>query len=58
MCTRSPRGRQETHCTTIQFHLQIYRGNVLSLKSSKFAEYFEFIYPRELDKKETMENVT
>ena len=32
-----------------------YIGNVLSLKITKFAEYLEFIYPRELEIKETTE---
>ena len=32
-----------------------YIDDVLSLKNTKFAEYFEFIYPRELEMKETME---
>ena len=30
-----------------------YIDDVLSLKNTKFAEYFEFIYPRELEIKET-----
>ena len=51
--TKSPPSRQETPRTTIQFHLQIY--DVLSLKNTKFAEYLEFIYPRELEIKETTE---
>ena len=45
---------QETPRTTIQFHLQIY-NDVLSLKNTKFAEYLEFIYPREPEIKETTE---
>ena len=32
-----------------------YIDDVLSLKNTKFAEYLEFIYPRELEMKETME---
>ena len=32
-----------------------YIDNVLSLKNTKFAEYLEFIYPRELEIKETTE---
>ena len=32
-----------------------YRDDVLSLKKTKFAEYLKFIYPRELEIKETME---
>ena len=32
-----------------------YIDDVLSLKNTKFAEYLEFIYPRELEIKETME---
>ena len=55
----SPQSRQETPCTTIQFHLR-YLDNVLSLKkphnkNTKFAEYLELIYPRELEIKETTE---
>ena len=40
--------------SAIQFHLQI-RDDVLPLKNTKFAEYLEFIYPRELEIKETTE---
>ena len=36
----------------------IYIDDVLSLKNSKFAEYLEFIYPRELEIKETTETAT
>ena len=32
-----------------------YIDDVLSLKNTKFAEYLEFIYPRELEVKETTE---
>ena len=32
-----------------------YIDDVLSLKNTKFAEYLEFIYPRELEIKETTE---
>ena len=32
-----------------------YIDNVLSLKNTNFAEYLEFIYPRELEIKETPE---
>ena len=32
-----------------------YINDVLSLKNRKFAEYLEFIYPRELEIKETTE---
>ena len=32
-----------------------YTDDVLSLKNTKFAEYLEFIYPRELEIKETIE---
>ena len=32
-----------------------YVDDVLSLKNTKFAEYLEFIYPRELEIKKTME---
>ena len=32
-----------------------YIDDVFSLKNTKFAEYLEFIYPRELEIKETME---
>ena len=32
-----------------------YTNDVLSLKNTKFAEYLEFIYPRELEIKETTE---
>ena len=32
-----------------------YKDDVLSLKNTKFAEYLEFIYPRELEIKETTE---
>ena len=34
-----------------------YIDDVLSLNNTKFAEYLEFIYPRELEKKETTETV-
>ena len=34
-----------------------YRDDVLSLKNTKFAEYLEFIYPRELEIKEITETV-
>ena len=34
-----------------------YIDDVLSLKNTKFAEYWEFIYPSELEIKETMETV-
>ena len=34
---------------------RLYIDDVLSLKNTKFAEYFEFIYPRELEIKETTE---
>ena len=49
---------KKTPRTTIQFHLQIYIiyiDDVLSLKNIKFAEYLEFIYPGELEIKETTE---
>ena len=36
-------------------HLQIYIDDVFSLKNTKFAEYLEFIYPSELELKESME---
>ena len=55
VCTKSPPSRQETPRTTIQFHLQIYRWCIVSEKNIKFAEYLEFIYPRELEIKETTE---
>ena len=32
-----------------------YKDDVLSLKNTKFAEYLEFIYPREVEIKETTE---
>ena len=32
VCTKSPQSRQETPCTTIQFHLQIYRWCIVSEK--------------------------
>ena len=49
-----PTKQYKTPCTTIQFHLQIYRWCIVSEKH-KFAEYLEFIYPRELEIKETTE---
>ena len=35
-----------------------YIDDVLSLKNTKFAEYLEFMYPRELEIKETTETAT
>ena len=35
--------------------LILYIDEVLSLKNTKFAEYLDFIYPRELEIKETTE---
>ena len=40
-----------------QFNFR-YIDDVLSLKNTKFAEYLEFIYPRELEIKETTETAT
>ena len=53
--TRSLSKQARNPCTTIQFHLQIYIDDVLSLKNTNFAEYLKFIYPCELEIKETME---
>ena len=50
----SPQSRQETPCTTIHFTYR-YEDDVLSLKNTNFAEYNEFIYPSELEIKETTE---
>ena len=38
-----------------KFSLIRYIDDVLSLKNTNFAEYLEFIYPRELEIKETTE---
>ena len=54
VCTKSYQSRQETPRTAIQFHYK-YTDDVLSLKNTKFAEYLEFIYPREFEIKETTE---
>ena len=55
LCTKSPQSRQEIPCTTIQFHLKIYRWCIVSEKNTRFAEYLDFIYPHELEIKKTTE---
>ena len=45
---------QTTHCTAIQFHLDL----LMMYCHTKFAEYLEFIYPLELEIKETTESAT
>ena len=51
--------RAGKECLAQQFNFTYrYIDNVLSLNNSKFSEYLEFIYPRELEIKETSETTT
>ena len=48
----SKQARYTSHNNSVTYR---YIDDVLSLKTTKFAEYLEFIYPRELEIKETTE---
>ena len=48
----SKQARNTSHTNSVTYR---YIDNVLSLKTTKFAEYLEFIYPREFEIKETTE---